>query len=198
MRYLLSLSCIVLLSCVSLGQYNNNHSEIGVEIQAASFSTHGGTVGGALKYAYVLDDAIAFGPSFRYQYNWSKNTYLGTEGSSYTIGGGGFFHYRFLEWFFLGTEIEVLRNPFRYYHPEKKWKLTAFVGGGIAKDFGPVVLNVGILYDIVDAVRDPYTTNQSPLSRGYFLKVSNPEKPNYGKYIPLIYRIAFFFPLNRD
>lgn len=198
MRHLLFFSSIILLPFISIAQYSNNHSEIGVEIQAASFSNKGGTVGGALKYAYVLDDAIAFGPSFRYQYNWSKNTYLGTEGSSYTIGGGGFFHFRFLEWFFLGTEIEVLRNPFRYQHPEKKWKLTTFVGGGIAKDFGPVVLNVGILYDIVDGVRDPYTTNPSPLSRGYFIKVTNPEKPNYGKYIPLIYRIAFFFPLNRD
>lgn len=198
MRILLFLSCIFFLSFIGRTQYSNNHSEIGIDIQAASFSTHGGTVGGGLKYAYVLDNAIAFGPSFRYQYNWSKNEYLGTEGSNYTIGGGGFFHFRFLEWFFLGTEIELLRNPYRPQEPEKKWKLTTFVGGGLAKDFGPVVLNVGILYDIVDAVRDPHTTNPSPLSRGYFLKITNPKKPNYGKYIPLIYRIALFIPLNKN
>lgn len=198
MRFLLFLGSAILLPFIGVAQQDDNHSEIGVEIQAASFSTHGGTVGGALKYAYVLDNAIAFGPSFRYQYNWSKDTYLGTEGHSSTVGGGGFLHYRFLDWFFLGTEIELLKNPFRYQFPEKKWKLTAFVGGGVSRDFGPVVLNVGILYDIVDATRDPYTTNPSPLSGGYFLKITNPKKPGYGKYIPLIYRITFFFPLNRN
>lgn len=179
------------------GNAQTYHSEIGVEIQAASFSNQGGTFGGALKFAFVEEDAIAFGPSLRYQYIFYNNTYLGTQGSSFTMGGGGFFHYRFLEWFFLGTEVELLRNPHTTFKPEKKWALTAFLGGGISKSFGPVRLNVGILYDVADAIRDPYTSNPSPLSRDYFLRVSNPNNPNAGKYIPLIYRIAFFFPLNR-
>lgn len=174
------------------------HSEIGVEVQAASFSNQGGTFGGALKYAFVEEETIAFGPSVRYQYHFSKNTYLGTSGSSFTMGGGGFFHYRFLEWFFLGTEIELLRNPFNYQFPDKKWALTAFIGGGVSKSFGPVRLNIGILYDLVDGLNDPLSSNPSPLSRDYFLKVSNPNNPNIGKYIPLIYRVAFFFPLNRN
>lgn len=174
------------------------HSEIGVEIQAANFSNKGGTIGGAIKWAFVEEEALAFGPSFRYQYLYSQNTYIGTSNSSFVLGGGGFLHYRFLEWFFLGTEVEILKNPYRYVQPEKNWKLTAFVGGGISKDFGPVRLNVGILYDVVDAVTDPLTTNPSPLSGDYFLQVKNPSNPSVGKYIPLIYRIAFFFPLNRN
>ncbi len=180
------------------GTAQSYHSEIGVEIQAANFSNLGSTIGGAVKWAIVEEDALAFGPSFRFQYLYSQNTYLGTSGSAFVAGGGGFLHYRFLEWFFLGTEIELLKNPYKTVKPDKNWKLTAFLGGGISKDFGPVRLNVGILYDVADAVTDPATTNPSPLSRDYFLQVSNPNNPNLGKYIPLIYRIAFFFPINRN
>lgn len=181
-----------------MGRAQSYHSELGVEIQAASFSNNGGTIGGALKWAIVEEDALAYGPSFRFQYLYSKNTYLGTESSNFVFGGGGFLHYRFLEWFFLGTEIEVLKNPYRYNFPEKKWKLTAFLGGGVSKDFGLVRLNVGILYDVADALSDPLTSNPSPLSSDYFIQVKNPNNPNLGKYVPVIYRIAFFFPLNRN
>jgi len=183
---------------VFLTQAQYNHHEIGVEVQAASFSTHGGTVGGALKYAFVEEEALAFGPSVRFQYIWSKNTYLGTQGSSFTWGAGGFLHYRFMEWFYLGAEVEYLKNPYANYHfSDRKWTLTAFLGGGISKEFGPVRLNVGLLYDLVDGLSDPHTTNPSPLSRDYFIKVSNPEKPNFGRYIPIIYRFALFIPINK-
>lgn len=184
-------------------QYNRstNHSEIGVEIQAVSASSHGGTVGGALKYAFVQDSALAFGPTFRLQYNWSKNLYYGTEGEQFTWGGGGFLHYRFLEWFYVGTDVEILKNPFRSQNPDKKWAFTAFVGGGIAKRWKFFVLSAGIMYDLVDGLNGTYDKNgnphnPSPMSNSYFLKIKNPKKPNYGKYIPLIYRITLFFSIN--
>ncbi|MCO5268198.1 MAG: hypothetical protein M9897_04800 [Brumimicrobium sp.] len=173
----------------------DNHHEIGVDIQAASISNRGGAFGGAVKYAYVLSEDIAFGPSFRFQYLWSKDLYYGTQGKSFTWGGGAFFHYRFLQWLYVGAEVEVLKNPFTWVRPDKRWSLTAFVGGGFSHDFGPIRLNFGLLYDIADAVRDPYTSNPSPLSREYFIKVVDPKKPNFGKYVPLIYRLTFFIPI---
>lgn len=177
-----------------------NHQELGIEIQAASISSHGGTLGGALKYAFVSNESFAWGPSLRFQYIWSKNQYLGTSGSKFTWGGGLFAHYRFFNWFFLGAEVEYLKNPYAGYttiNDKRKWTLTAMLGGGISKEFGPVRLNVGILYDVVDGLSDPHTTSPSPLSRDYFIKVSNPQSPNYGRYLPIIYRIALFIPLNK-
>lgn len=197
MKYILTFLMACTISVfVSAQSY---HSEIGVEIQAASFSNMGGSIGGAVKWAFVEEDALAFGPSFRYQYLYSQNTYLGTSSSAFVAGGGGFLHYRFLEWFFLGTEIELLKNPYTYEFPDKKWALTAFLGGGISRSFGPVRLNVGILYDVVDGFSDPLSSNPSPLSSDYFFKIKDPNhpNPNAGKYLPIIYRIAFFFPLNR-
>ncbi|WP_107038644.1 hypothetical protein [Brumimicrobium mesophilum] len=174
------------------------HSEIGLEIQAANFSNVGGSFGGALKWAFVEEDALAFGPSFRYQYIFSQDKYLGTSGSSSIFGGGGFLHYRFLDWFFIGSEVEMLKNPYNFIQPDKRWTLTAYLGGGISKDLGFVRLNLGILYDVADALRDPLISNPSPLSNGYFLKIRNPNNPNIGDYVPMIYRVAFFFPLNRN
>ncbi|WP_133122191.1 hypothetical protein [Brumimicrobium salinarum] len=190
--------CLLFVFSYTFSSAQSYHSELGVEIQAASFSAQGGTFGGALKFAFVEEETIAFGPSLRYQYMFSNNTYLGTSGKSFTLGGGGFFHYRFLDWFYLGTELEVLKNPFNYMVPDKKWTLTAFIGGGISRDFGFVRLNAGILYDVVDGLNNPNLSNPSPLSRDYFLKISDPTNPNMGKYVPLIYRITFFFPLNRN
>ncbi|WP_123776065.1 hypothetical protein [Brumimicrobium aurantiacum] len=190
--------CVILFVLSSfVGQAQTLSHEIGVEIQAATVSTNGGTIGGAVKWALVEDETVAFGPSFRYQYLFSQNQYLGTESRAHLYGGGGFLHYRFLDWFFLGTEIEVLKNPYRTVKPQKEWKLTALLGGGVSHDFGAVRLNLGILYDVADAVSDPLTSNPSPLSSGYFMQVKNPNNPNVGKYIPLIYRVAFFFPLSR-
>jgi hypothetical protein len=171
--------------------------EIGLEITAASGSNLGGSVGGSLKFALVEDEALAYGPSIRYQYLWSNNTFTGLNANASLFGGGGFIHYRFMEWFFVGSEIEVLTNPFPVINPEKKWSLTAFFGGGVHHDFDWVKLNVGLLYDVADALRDPLTGNPSPLRTSYFIQRRNPEPgsgPN-GAYLPIIYRIAFFFPL---
>lgn len=182
---------------IAQGWAQNSHSEIGIDLQAASFSNRGGSVGGALRYAYVIEEEIVFGPSFRYQYVWSKDLYHGTSGRNFTFGGGAFFHYRFLEWLYAGVEVEVLKNPFRYNNPDKRWKVTGFVGAGFSHDFGPVHLNFGLLYDVIDALRDPYTTNPSPLSREYFIKKKNPETMQDAGYVPLIYRLTLFIPINK-
>lgn len=197
MKLKITLLILAFFSFTAFSQ--ERHIELGAEIQAASFSDFGGSFGGSLKFGFVEDNALAYGPSFRFQYVFSKNTVTGAGGDSFIYGGGGFLHYRFLEWFFLGTEIELLKNPFNNINPDKNWALTAFIGGGISRDFGFVRLNVGLLYDLVDGLNDPLTSNPSPLSRDYFIQKKNPQNPTQSAgYIPLIYRIAFFFPLNRN
>jgi hypothetical protein len=102
-----------------------------------------------------------------------------------------------MDWFFIGSEIEVLKNPFPVINPDKNWSLTAFFGGGVHRDFDWVKLNVGLLFDAADAIRDPLTSNPSPLRTSYFIQRKNPNPgsgPN-GAYLPIIYRIAFFFPI---
>lgn len=195
MKY--SIVFFILLFVASNTLFSQKDYEIGLEITAASGSNLGGSVGGSLKFAIVEDEALAYGPSIRYQYLWSNNTFTGLNANASLFGGGGFLHYRFMEWFFVGSEIEVLSNPFPVINPEKKWSLTAFFGGGVHKDFDWVKLNVGLLFDAADAIRDPLTSNPSPLRTSYFIQRRNPNPgsgPN-GAYLPIIYRIAFFFPI---
>jgi hypothetical protein len=179
--------------------------EIGTEITAASFSTFGGTAGGGLKFAITTDEGLAFGPSFRYQYFWSKNNFTGQAGSGSIYGGGVFLHYRFMDWFFVGTEIEILKNPFGGTNLNAKrenWTPTMFIGLGMSKDFPindyPIRINLGLFYDVYDGVRDDLNSQPSPLRNNYFLKIADPINPNLGRYLPFIYRIAFFFPLTRN
>jgi hypothetical protein len=195
MNYLIAFFSLFLITSSTL--FSQKEYEIGVEITAASGSNLGGSVGGSLKFAIVEDEALAYGPSIRYQYLWSNNTFTGINANASLFGGGGFLHYRFMEWFFVGSEIEVLTNPFPVINPEKKWSLTAFFGGGVHRDFDWVKLNVGLLFDAADAIRDPLTSNPSPLRTSYFIQRKNPNPgsgPN-GAYLPIIYRIAFFFPI---
>jgi hypothetical protein len=188
-------ACAIFMTSIVLSQRNDY--EIGLEITAANGSNLGGTIGGSLKFAIVQDDALAFGPSIRYQYMWSNNTFTGLNQNASLYGGGGFLHYRLLEWFYVGTEIELLRNPFPVIDSEKEWSLTAFFGGGVHRDFDWVKLNLGLLYDAADAIRDPLTNNPSPLRNNYFLRRENPNPgsgPN-SAYLPIIYRLTFFFPI---
>lgn len=195
MKILLLLIWICFISVPAL--FSQKEYEIGVEITAANGSNLGGTFGGCLKFAIVEEETLAYGPSIRYQYMWSNNSFTGINANASLYGGGGFLHYRFMEWFFVGSEIEVLTNPFAYVNPDKKWSLTAFFGGGIHKDFDWVKLNFGLLYDVADAIRDPLTSNPSPMRRSYFIqrKSAQPGSGPDGAYLPIIYRIAFFFPI---
>ena len=197
-----------LLLLLSLFLFNSAKTqlkyEIGAEVTAASFSTFGGSAGGGVKFSMVTEGGLAFGPSFRYQHFWSKNNYTGVGNSGSIYGGGLFIHYRFYEWFFVGAELEMLKNPFgsvnQGVRPEK-WTPTAFLGLGMSKEFlineFPIRLNVGILYDVYDGVREDLNSQPSPLRNDYFIKLADPINPNLGRYLPIIYRIALFIPLNR-
>ena len=192
-RFLL-ICCILVLGLNSYGQYNY---EIGVEITGANASNLGGSFGGSLKFALTDETGLAFGPSVRYQYLWSNNTFTGLNASASLFGGGAFVQYRLLEWFFIGSEIEVLKNPFPVINPSRRWSLTAFLGGGLHRDFEWAKLNLGLLYDVADALRDPLTANPSPLRNSYFIQRKNIQAssgPN-GAYLPIIWRVAFFFPI---
>jgi len=196
---------ILLLSAIGLfhtsqAQYR---PEVGVELAAASLSSLGGTVGGALRFgmgeAYgEHNEGVAFGAIIRYQYLWNTNNFTGMGTSGAMYGAGAYYHYRFMEWFFVGAEMEYIRNPFVFpaspNQPVRKWTLAAFVGGGASKDFDWVRINLGVQYDIADALRDPL--RPSPFRNQYFIRLSNPAQPGAGgQYLPIIYRLTFFFPI---
>lgn len=172
--------------------------EIGIEIGNVSFSNMGGSLDLAAKFAIVDAEEMAYGPIFRYKFIRSVNEFQGFEGSASFIGLGGFFHYRMMEWFYLGAEVEFNQNPFRNIEPSKRWNLAGLIGGGIHRELVDDVLslNAGILFDAVDALRDPLTTNASNFSQYYFLRRNNPQNPQQqGTYVPMIYRITFHFHL---
>lgn len=174
--------------------------EVGLEIGNFSFSNITSTVDMALKFAIVDEEELAYGPIIRSKFWRSNNIQTGFVGSQSFFGFGGFLHYRTLEWFYLGTEIEYNKNPFANLNQldKRQWNLAAFIGGGIHRKLGEsnFHLNAGMMFDVVDALRDPLTTNPSNFSQYYFLRRSNPQNPSAGgQYIPLIYRITFLYRL---
>ncbi len=196
MKVLLAVFVTVIFNLsLTYGQYDK---ELGIEIQAASGSNLGGSFGGALKMAFVEDDALAFGPLVRYKFIYSNNIETGFSGNRSFWGAGGFLHYRFMEWFYAAAEMELNQTVNKFNNPNSNWSLALFLGGGIHRDFGKVALNAGFLFDVVDALRDPITQNQSPFAFDYFIQRQNPNNPNQqggGGYFPIIPRVTFFFPL---
>jgi hypothetical protein len=177
--------------------------EIGVEITGASGSNLGGLVGGVLKFSFISEmaenNSLAFGPSVRYQYFWSNNSYTGNQANGSMLGFGGYFQFRFFDWFYVGTEAEYIQNPFKLTADAPDWTPVWFLGGGIHKDFDFVQLNAGLMYDVLDALRPPNSDISSPLANNYFMRKQNPTNPEEaGGYIPVIARITFFFPLGRN
>lgn len=174
--------------------------EIGVEITGARGSNLGGLIGGVFKFSFVSETVgenyLAFGPSVRYQYFWSNNSYTGIQANGSMLGFGGYLQYRFFDWFYVGTAAEYIQNPFNQF---SKWTAVGFLGGGIHKDLDFVHLNAGLMYDVVDALRGPNSEVSSPLANSYFMRKQNPTNPEeVGGYIPVIARITFFFPLGRN
>lgn len=162
--------------------------EIGADLNFSA-SNFGGTGGLGLKLGFIVKEQFIAGPSIRFQQSWS--TGLGLNGAnsvntSFSIyGGGGFVHARFYNYFFAGAEIELLSTPFQngFLTAQRIWVPTALVGGGFSRAFSPNFrLNAGIMYDVINSVN-------SPFRQGYFMKRAN------GTYIPVMYRIAFFFPI---
>lgn len=171
-----------------VGQTSFNGSEIGVELFAGA-SNLGGAIGGDLKYAAIINEHWALGPSFRYQRTWSNNQ--GQKMGFSVYGGGVYAHYRIQNSLFLGGEFEMLRSPFNFilleYSP-KIWAPTLFLGGGFSRDFnGKIRVNGGIFYDVINAENSPFRSS-------YSIKIKD-DMGQVVRNLPIIYRITFFFPL---
>ena len=184
-RFLLLLLSLPLLS---YSQVAYNGSELGVELFAGA-STLGGSVGGDLKYAAILNENWAVGPSFRLQRTWSNN--LGQKMGFSIYGGGVYAHYRIKNTLFVGGEYELLKSPYNFIffnYSSKQWASTLFLGGGFSRDFNHKIrVNGGIFYDIINAENSPFRSS-------YSVRIKN-EMGQVVRILPMIYRITFFFPL---
>ena len=176
----------VLISFFSIGQQNTG-SELGIEGYFGS-STLGGNFGVGLKYGYKVNENIIVGPSFRLMKGWST-----TNGTNYTYsiyGGGVFAHARYGNMVFGGVELEVLHSPFNfgaYSTSINHWVPTAFVGGGFSREFAEFVrINAGVFYDVISSVNSPFRPS-------YKITKTNSLTGQVSGFIPVIYRINFFF-----
>ena len=176
-------------------------SEIGVDL-AFSASTFGGNVGIGAKYGLNVGEYFIFGPSVRYERIWWKNSQYGglvtSKGGYNVYGGGAFAHARFFNALFIGAEFEMLKSPFTknsdklfngFIDPTGKgsWAPTLLVGGGFSMEFQEAVrINAGVMYDVINA-------GNSPFRRSYKQTTSSTGQV---RYLPIIYRIAFFFPIS--
>lgn len=177
---------LLFLPSIFFGQTSFDGSEIGLELQIGA-SSLGGSIGGDLKYAAILNENWAVGPSFRMQRNWSNN--LGQK-FGYTIYGGGLYgHYRIKNTLFLGMEYEMLHCPVNYTiaFPSKAWVSTLFIGGGFSRDFNHKIrVNGGVFYDLINAQNSPFRSS-------YTVRLKD-QNGMIVKTLPIIYRISFFFP----
>ncbi len=181
-KFILLLSFSLLIGQVNAQKVEG--TEIGVDVifHASNF---GGTVGIGGKYGFKFGEHIITGPSVRYQRAWSKNVLQGTKTGYNVWGGGGFIHARFFNALFVGAEFEMLKSPYQFgfLSVNGSWSPTFFIGGGFSMEFKETWrINAGMMYDVVNH-------QNSPLRPQYFMTNSQ------GALLPVIYRIAFFFPL---
>ena len=168
-------------------------SEIGIEIFAARAGTNGGTMGAGLKYAAILNENFAVGPSFRFHRTWSffdQNLVAGSPSSASIYGGGFFAHARYKDALFGGIEFELIKTPFNFSQTVeefKPWIATLFIGGGFSKLYNKVRINLGIFYDVVNAENSPFRPN-------YAIRIKDSEGGTQ-RILPIIYRVNFFFPI---
>jgi hypothetical protein len=198
MKCLASISILLLsLSSSVFGQSATmKGTELGVDV-AFSASNFGGNVGIGLKGGFNIGDYILAGPSVRYEQIWWKN-YIGNtaevKGSRSVYGGGVFIHGRFFNALFVGAEFEMLRSPYDrtgLFAVQPTWAPTLFLGGGFSMEFNEIVrVNAGIMYDVINAGNSPFRNSYS------IQKKTSTGAP--AGYLPIIYRIAFFFPLTRS
>ena len=179
---------LISLPLLSYSQVAFNGSELGVELFAGA-SNIGGSVGGDLKYAAILNENWAVGPSFRLQRTWSNN--LGQKMGFSIYGGGVYAHYRIKNTLFVGGEYELLKSPYNFIffnYSSKQWASTLFLGGGFSRDFNHKIrVNGGIFYDVINAENSPFRSS-------YSVRIKN-EMGQVVRILPMIYRITFFFPL---
>ena len=187
MRFILFLCITSVFSLSFHSQVSYDGSEIGLEIVAGG-SNLGGSVGGDLKYAAVLNENFALGPSFRMQRTWYNDS--GQKFGFSIYGAGVFAHYRLKNVVFAGIEFEALHCPINYVNvnSSKSWLSTLFIGGGFSRDFNHKIrINAGVFYDVINA-------DNSPFRSSYNFNIKN-EAGQIVKILPMIYRISLFFPI---
>lgn len=165
-------------------------TEIGVE-GFASTSTLGGNFSLGLKYGFKIRENIIVGPSFRWMRSWSKSN--GSDFKFSIYGGGLFIHARYGNMIFGGAEFEMINTPlnFGYYTGVKHFVPTLFIGGGFSREFKETVrVNAGVFYDAINNQNSPFRTS-------YKVTKTDPATGEISGYIPIIYRISFFFPIGR-
>jgi hypothetical protein len=190
MKTIIAISLLIITHKSFAQDFEANGSEIGIDL-AFSASNFGGNAGMGLKYGINFGEILIIGPSLRYERTWNKNNITGTQGEFNVFGGGMFAHARFANALFIGAEIEMLRSPYTKYGQlsfSNTWAPTLFLGGGFSREFNEVVrINAGLYYDIINA-------GNSPFRSSYFMQKKGPNGVSNG-YLPIIGRIAFFFPL---
>ncbi len=177
---------LFLLVSIMTNAQGPDGTELGVDAYFGA-STNGGNLSLGLKYGFNFGENYIIGPSFRYQRTWNNNVLTGNKSGFNVFGGGVFGHVRLYNLLFLGAEFETMRTPLSQGGlvsiTNSSWIPTLFLGGGYSQEFNEKIrINAGVMYDVVNHV-------QSPFQQGYFLRKAN------GALIPMIYRIAFFFPL---
>lgn len=187
MKYIFIVFVALHFACSTSAQVVFDGSEFGVELVAGG-SSLGGSVGGDLKYAAILNENFAVGPSFRLQRTWANN--LGQKFGFSIYGGGVFAHYRFKNVVFGGLEYQLLHCPVNYVNVNSptSWLSTLFLGGGFSRDFNHKIrINAGVFYDVINAANSPFRSS-------YNFNIKN-ESGQIVRILPIIYRIAFFFPI---
>lgn len=183
MKTLLIVVTSALLSGTTFGQQIEG-TEIGIDGYFGA-STNGGSFSIGGKYGLKPNETVIFGPSVRYQRNWSNNAFTGVSGSYNVYGFGAFVHGRFANVLFAGAEFEFMRTPFNnsVIGGGVTWTPSLFLGGGYSQEFNEKFrINAGVMYDVINHIN-------SPFRQGYFMRNSQQ------KLIPLMYRITFFFRL---
>ncbi|MDG1333671.1 MAG: hypothetical protein P8P74_15145 [Crocinitomicaceae bacterium] len=184
---------IALLSTFMLSSafaQNIDGTELGIDGYFGA-STNGGNISIGAKYGFKFQENFIAGPSLRFQRNWNNNPISGFESSYNVFGAGAFVHARYGNVLFGGLEFEMMRTPFATTFTTTNgptWSPALFIGGGYSQEFNEKFrINAGIMYDVINHVN-------SPFRQGYFIRKSGPQG-QAGQFIPLIYRITFFFVL---
>ena len=184
---------IILFCLISLSSNCFSQKVEGTELGIDGFfgaSNLGGSFGIGPKFGFRFNENFIAGPSFRFQRSWSNG--IGTKFGYNIFGGGLFAHARYKNILFGGVEFEMLKSPISYTSlaSQKSWIPTLFICGGFSKEFNESIrLNVGMYYDVINNIN-------SPFRQAYFLTSKN-SAGQVVKYIPLIYRISFFFRLGK-
>ena len=184
---------IILFTFIIISSNSFSQKVEGTELGIDGFfgaSNLGGSFGLGPKFGFRFNENFIAGPSFRFQRTWSKG--FGNNFAYNIFGGGVFAHARYKNILFGGVEFEMLKSPKNYtsLSAPKSWVPTLFICGGFSKEFNESIrLNVGMYYDVINSVN-------SPFRQAYFL-TSKDANGQIVKYIPLIYRISFFFRLGK-